>query len=394
MDILDVWFESGSSFGVLENTRGHVYPADLYLEGGDQYRGWFHSSLLVGVSYKESSPYKKVLTHGWVLDRNGKAMSKSQGNIISPQEIIQEKGAEILRLWVAMVNYKEDIRLGDEILSRVVESYRKIRNTWKFMIGVVNDFDPDKDSSGFAEFSETDIYILHKLEDLKESVLRSYRKFEFHTIYHSISNFFIVDLSSFYLSIIKDNLYCNGKDSIERRAARTVVFRLLTETVLLLAPILSFTAEEVWEHMPPFSGKERSVHLHTFPSIDRSQLNSVNLKKWEDLHDLRNSILKSIENARNEKIIGDSLESDIELSLEPRIYNELKNEKDLIKAITVVSGLEIIEGESEKITIRKYSGHKCPRCWNWFRSEEGSGHFPELCSRCNETVKEMKLGAY
>lgn len=389
-DILDVWFESGSSFGVLENYPGHQFPADLYLEGGDQYRGWFHSSLLVGISYKESSPYKTVLTHGWTLDKDGKAMSKSLGNTISPQEIIKDKGAEILRLWVAMVNYKEDIRLSNEVLSRVTESYRKIRNTWKFMLGVLEDFNPDIDKTEYSEFSELDQYILYKLEMLKKTILESYKNFEFHTIYHSISNFFVIELSSFYLSIIKDNIYCNSKSSKKRRAAQTIVFKLLSETALFLAPILSFTSEEVWAHIPDFKDKGDSIHLKNFPVIDKSDLKS-GYEKWETLIILRDNILKEIENARNEKIIGDSLEADVELLLSGEVYEKVITDSELLKNITVVSGLNISSGSSEKVIVKKFIGKKCPRCWNWFKPLNDT---TELCPRCSEVVKEMDVELY
>ncbi len=390
-DILDVWFESGSSFGVLENHKGHKFPADLYLEGGDQYRGWFHSSLLVGVSYKEASPYKSVLTHGWVLDRNGKAMSKSLGNIISPQEIIKDKGAEILRLWVAMVNYREDIKLGNEVLSRVTESYRKIRNTWKFMLGVMNDFNPDTDKTDYNEFNEIDRYILYKLENLKEVVMNSYKSFEFHTIYHSISNFFVVDLSSFYLNIIKDNLYCNDVNSSERRAAQTVVFKILTETALLLAPVLSFTTEELWENLPEYKNKEKSIHLSNFPEIDKSILENGSGINWNSIMEMRNNILKEIENARNKKIIGDSLEADIDLTVKEELYEKIKENAELLKKITVVSNLKLSSGTEENISVRKFIGEKCPRCWNWFVPDERSNDFTELCPRCSVVVKEMDI---
>jgi len=394
MDILDVWFESGSSFGVLENHEGHKFPADLYLEGGDQYRGWFHSSLLVGVSYKERSPYKTVLTHGWVLDKHGKAMSKSMGNIISPQEIIKDKGAEILRLWVAMINYKEDIKLGNEVLARVTESYRKIRNTWKFMLGVLSDFDPKTNMTDHKDFNELDRFILYKLEVLKKIILEAYKNFEFHTIYHAISNFFIVELSSFYLSITKDNIYCNAKDSIARRAAQTTIFKLLTDTSLILAPILSFTVEEVWKHIPDFDEKCESIHLNNFPKINEKDLKNTDIKKWEEIINIKNSIQKEIENARNEKIIGDSLEADVELTLTKDKYAKLKNESELIKKVTVISGLKIVSGDSEQISVTKFHGDKCPRCWNWFNRTTKDRDHSELCLRCYEMIKEINLENY
>jgi len=391
-DILDVWFESGASFGVLENYPGHKFPADLYLEGGDQYRGWFHSSLLVAVTHKGESPYKNVLTHGWALDHEGKAMSKSLGNVISPLDIIKEKGAEILRLWVAMVNYKEDVRLGSEVLSRVTESYRKIRNTWKFMLGVMADFNPDKDQVKDDQFGDLDLYILSKLEDLKTVIREAYRNYEFHTIFHAISNFFVVDLSSFYLSLIKDNVYCNGQDSPERKASQTAVFRLLLETALYLAPILSFTSEEVWEHMPHFEGKHKSIHLHNFPEMNQNVKEKSDRQRWDSLMVFRNSLLKEIETARNEKVIGDSLEAEIDLSLPEDMYRKILPDLDLLKSITGISGLNLSSGSGEKITVKKFTGKKCPRCWNWFKVEDGKTEDAPICPRCTGVVKEMELG--
>ncbi|MCK5221351.1 MAG: class I tRNA ligase family protein, partial [Candidatus Aminicenantes bacterium] len=230
-------------------------------------------------------------------------------------------------------------------------------------------------------------YILYKLEILKETILESYKNFEFHTIYHSISNFFVIDLSSFYLSIIKDNIYCNSKSSKERRSAQTIVFKLLSETALFLAPILSFTSEEVWAHIPDFKDKGDSIHLKNFPAIDKSGFESGH-EKWEALIMFRNNILKEIENARNEKIIGDSLEADVELSLSGDMYKIISNDSELLKKITVVSGLKISSGSSEKIIVKKYIGEKCPRCWNWFKPLNDK---EELCPRCSEVVKEMDI---
>ncbi|NIM15386.1 MAG: isoleucine--tRNA ligase [Candidatus Aminicenantes bacterium] len=395
MDIIDVWFESGSSFNVMENYRGHRFPADMYLEGGDQYRGWFHSSLLVAVSAKEQSPYKTVITHGWALDEQGRAMSKSLGNVMVPQTIINEKGAEILRLWVAMVNYREDIRLGNEILSRVTESYRKIRNTWKFMLGVLSDFNPEIDTLKDQNLREVDLYILSKLQQVKKKILQSYQEFEYHIIYHTISNFFTVDLSAFYLNIMKDNLYCSASNSTSRKTAQAVIFKLLKETVLLLAPVLSFTCEEVWEHMPEFRGKEASVHLHRFPEVEKKYLDRLNTPKWEDIIALRDRILKEVEEARNQKIIGDSLEAEIDMDVSEKHYDLVSGEMDLFKEILVVSKINVKQTEADetRIHIRKSGGKKCPRCWNWFTGDTSENKFPDLCLRCNHVVKEMNIDA-
>jgi len=392
-DIVDVWFESGSSFNVVENYPQHRFPPDMYLEGGDQYRGWFHSSLLVGVSARGRAPYDIVICHGWALDNKGRAMSKSLGNVIKPQTIINQKGAEILRLWVAMVNYREDIRLGDEILARVTESYRKIRNTWRFMLGVLADYQPQNDPLDDNSLREVDLYILSKLQELKKKVLNSYRQYDYHIIYHSVSNFFTVELSAFYLHFIKDNLYCNAVDSKARKTSQAVIFKLLKETVLLLAPILSFTAEEVWEHIAEFEGKEVSVHLHLFPQIEEKYSERLDSQKWEDILSLRDKILKEIEEARDKKLIGDSLEADILMQMPEKDYQLVEQNLELFKEILVVSSLIVKKSteKEEKVTVQKSTGSKCPRCWNWYNEDTSANKFPELCPRCGEVIKELNI---
>jgi isoleucyl-tRNA synthetase len=390
-DILDVWFESGASFNVIENRENHRFPADMYLEGGDQYRGWFHSSLLVGVSAKQQSPYKTVITHGWTLDQKGRAMSKSMGNMIKPQTIIDQKGAEILRLWVAMVNYKEDTKLSNEILSRVTESYRKIRNTWKFMLGVLADFDPKTETLKKENLREVDKYILHRLQEVKQKILESYKEYEYHIIYHTISNFFTVDLSAFYLNFTKDILYCNDIDSQDRKTTQAVIFVLLQETVLLLAPVLSFTSEEVWEHIADFEGMEESVHIQRFPQIDESYLGKIDTAKWQEIILLRDRILKEIEEARKQKLIGDSLESVIHLGFDGKVYDLIDENRDLFKEILVVSGIQLQNSSDETIEVKKADSAKCPRCWNWFGEDTSANTYAELCPRCNDVVKEMTI---
>jgi isoleucyl-tRNA synthetase len=394
-DILDVWFESGSSFNVIENREGHRFPADMYLEGGDQYRGWFHSSLLVGVSGRERSPYDTVITHGWALDNQGRAMSKSLGNVVKPQTIINEKGAEILRLWVAMVNYREDMRMGNEIISRVTESYRKIRNTWRFMLGVLDGYDPKNDQLGREKLREVDLYILYRLQQVKKKIADSYKNYEYHIISHTVFNFFTVDLSAFYLHFIKDNLYCSAPDSVGRKTTQAVVFKLLKETVLLIAPILSFTSEEVWEHIPDFEGKDASVHLHLFPEIEETYLNAVDEGKWEKIMMLRDRCLKEIEEARNQKLIGDSLEAELNLAFpdnkEDSLYALVSGNLDLFKEILVVADINLTKSNTDSIEVLKSEGNKCPRCWNRYKEDTSGNPFPELCPRCAAVVKEMKF---
>jgi len=386
-DILDVWFESGSSHGILQSYAGHRWPADMYLEGGDQYRGWFHSSLLVGISAMDASPYRTVITHGWVLDAAGRAMHKSLGNVIEPQSIIKDKGAEILRLWAAMVNYQEDVRFGDEILTRLSESYRKIRNTWRFMLGVLSDFNPQGNAAVCA-FSETDRYILQRLQETKARVLQAYRDFEYHAIFHTMFNFFSVDLSSFYLNFQKDNLYCNHPDDPLRRASQQVVFTMLRETLLLMAPILSFTCEEAWGFLPDYPGKAPFVHLERFPEIDETFLQAVDGEHWKNIMELRDRILKEIESARAARLIGDSLEADVEIVATGDDEKLLRENSGLFKVILVVAALTVQKGKLEKITVRKAQGRKCPRCWNWVQETPAAGAHPELCLRCATVVKE------
>ncbi|MBE0548852.1 MAG: isoleucine--tRNA ligase [Rubrivivax sp.] len=387
-DILDVWFESGSSHGILQRSAGHRWPADMYLEGGDQYRGWFHSSLLVGISALDASPYRAVITHGWVLDAEGRAMHKSLGNVIEPQSIIKDKGAEILRLWAAMVNYQEDVRFSSEILLRLSESYRKIRNTWRFMLGVLADFTPGLDPLARSAFGETDLYILQRLQEIKARVLQAYQDFEYHAIFHAMFNFFTVDLSAFYLNIQKDNLYCNRLDAPERRAAQQTVFILLRETLLLMAPILSFTCEEAWGHIPDHPGKEPFIHLQRFPEIDATLGKAVEAARWEKIMEIRDRILKEIESARAARLIGDSLEADIEITAAADDEELLRSNRELFKAILVVAALKVQAGKKEKITVRKATGCKCPRCWNRVAAAVVDPVNPELCPRCAAVVKE------
>ncbi|MCU0276729.1 MAG: class I tRNA ligase family protein, partial [Acidobacteria bacterium] len=356
-DILDVWFESGSSHGILQQRPGHRWPADLYMEGGDQYRGWFHSSLLVGLSALGASPYRAVITHGWVLD-------------------------------AAMVNYQEDVRLGKEMLQRLSESYRKIRNTWRFMLGVLADFEPGRDAVAPSALGETDRYVLQRLQEVKARALQAYADFEYHAVFHALFNFFTSDLSAFYLNFQKDNLYCNRPDAPQRRASQQAVFILLRETLLLMAPILSFTCEEAWGFLPAWPGKAPFIHLERFPQVDEALRRGVDNDRWERIMALRDRLLKEIETARAAKTIGDSLEADVEFAAAPADVELLSENRALLKDILVIAGLEVKPGTEEKITVRKAGGRKCPRCWNWVAPTPVDPVHPELCPRCAAAVKE------
>ncbi len=387
-DILDVWFESGASHSVLQYYDDHTYPSDVYLEGNDQYRGWFQSSLLVGVSARGRSPYKTVITHGWVLDEQGRAMSKSLGNVIEPQEIIKDKGAEIIRLWVAMVNYQEDLKLGDKILSGLTEAYKKIRNTWRFMLGNLNDYTPEEIKK--EELLPVDRYILEKYEELRDKIVKAYNDYSYHKIYHMIYNFFTVDLSAFYLNITKDRLYCSAPNWKERKAVQSTIFYILKNTLLLMAPILPFTTEEAWEHLPEFSQKRESIHLHLFPESNHNWLSEEEKEEWQKIEEIRELVLKNLEEIRNEKIIGDSLEAKVKLELKDDYYDTLKKYEKYLKELFVVSEVSIEKSDENKISSQKVEGKKCPRCWNYSKEIGKDKEYPELCPRCVLAVKEIE----
>ena len=399
-DILDVWFDSGvSHVAVIEKNSELNWPADLYLEGSDQHRGWFHSSLLESIGTRGKEPYKSVLTHGYVVDGKGKKMSKSAGNVIAPQKIIDQYGAEILRLWVASENYREDIRVSNEILKRLTESYRKIRNTLRYLLGNLHDFDCKEDQVPVNEMLELDRYILHRFNILREKILTAYENYEFHVFYHSFSNFCIIELSAFYLDIIKDRLYTYPAKSRERRSGQTALHILLMGMVRLIAPILSFTAEEVWNHLPKNSVDEESVHMSQFPDPENVSFDENLVKKWEFLVELKGEVSKALETSRRDKIIGHSLDSIVKLELPDNFKAIVKN--DELKYIFIVSDVVLVDsiGSEEKIFesdslqgVKVFSemhpGKKCERCWHYFEPDVKEGKANgEICSRCEDHLQ-------
>lgn len=392
-NILDVWFESGASHCVLGKRPDLPWPSDVYIEGHDQYRGWFNSSLLVSLAAKNRSPYKTCITHGFVLDEQGRAMSKSMGNFIEPEEIISKNGAEVLRLWVAMLNYKEDARFGNEILQRLVEAYRKIRNTWRFILGNLYDFSPDKESVPMDEMEILDRWILEKNSEVGRRILKAYEDYEYHIVFHAVYNFFTVGLSAFYLDVLKDRLYCSAKNSRLRKSAQTALFHLLQNSLILMAPILPFTADEAWETMPSYKGKEESVHLELFPSFQEKWLDAETGREWDDLIFLRDKVLKELEKAREQKLIGNSLDAQVRLKVPASQSSLLKKyEKDLTSLFIVSAvSLEFQSGEELEVQVLPAPGQKCQRCWNYSLSVGESKDFPDLCQRCQEVLKEMKL---
>ncbi|MDA0691650.1 MAG: isoleucine--tRNA ligase [Nitrospinae bacterium] len=400
-DILDVWFDSGVSHAaVVENNPDLQWPADLYLEGSDQHRGWFHSSLLESVGTRGKEPYKTALTHGYVVDGKGKKMSKSAGNVIAPQKIIDQFGAEVLRLWVASENYREDIRLSQEILKRLTEAYRKIRNTYRFLLGNLSDFDPQKDMVPHEQLMEIDRYILHRFKLLVDKIMKAYDEYEFHVFYQSFYSFCVVDLSAFYLDIIKDRLYTYPRTSRERRSGQTALYILLRDMTRLMAPILSFTAEEIWSYMPAGGVTEKSVHQSLFPDASELNLEDDVIRKWEMLVVLKGEVSKALEHCRREKVIGHSLDAVVQLVLPKNIRTLLNNDFEELKFIFIVSKVEVVDSldnesgvtksdvlEGVQVLPKPMGGQKCERCWNYFLEiVEGTEH-TSICPRCIKNLQ-------
>jgi len=392
-DILDVWFDSGSShLAVLGNDRWNLpWPADVYLEGGDQYRGWFHSSLLVGTGLKGSAPYRACALNGWVLDGEGKAMHKSLGNSIEPEEVIKHHGAEILRLWSASVDFNEDVRISETIQTRLTDAYRKLRNTFRYMLGNTGDFNAETDAVPATELPELDQWILLRAEDLVARCRAWYDNFEFHKIYHTVYGFCTVDLSSVYFDIIKDRLYTSAAKSKQRRAAQTALYRLLDALVRLLAPIMSFTSEEVWTHM----NRQGSVHTAYFPEpSDLSAGLPVEARKraanWDRLMEVRTDVLKSLEAARNDKLIGAPLEARLVLSANGDLYPLLAEYAEELPALFIVSQVAVGQGSSPTVgvTVERAAGTKCERCWKYTTDVGSDPNFPTICAPCAEAVTE------
>ncbi|MBI1820976.1 MAG: isoleucine--tRNA ligase [Nitrospirae bacterium] len=397
MDILDVWFDSGVSHATVLRTReGLKWPADLYLEGSDQHRGWFHSSLLTAVGIEGEPPFKSVLTHGFTVDGTGKKMSKSAGNVVAPQEIIRQYGAEILRLWVAAEDYRDDVRISSQIITQLSEAYRKIRNTCRFLMGNIHDFDLEDGEIKPEDLWEIDRWALNRLHLLIKRVRKAYTDHEFHMVFHSINNFCAVDMSSFYLDILKDRLYTFPGKSKARRAAQKVMSEIAVTLAQMMAPILSFTAEEVWTYLPEKLKSEKSVLLTEFPVENDHEIDAALSSRWEKLIQLRVEVAKSLENARAQKMIGSSLEAAVHLEASGELFGFLKEvEKDLPMLFIVsqvdVSGLfskEVNETPIGKlwVEISKAKGTKCDRCWNYSeRAGENNDH-PLLCERCVPVV--------
>jgi isoleucyl-tRNA synthetase len=395
MDILDVWFDSGVSHAAVLKARKELsWPADLYLEGSDQHRGWFQSSLLASVGTTGKAPYRTVLTHGFTVDGSGKKMSKSAGNVVAPQEVIDKYGAEVLRLWVSAADYRDDIRISQEILTHLAEAYRRIRNTCRYLLGNLFDFYPEKDRVAVEKLLEIDRWALHRLQALVQRVGKAYDDFEFHIVFHSIHNFCAVDMSAFYLDILKDRLYTAKASSTERRSGQTVLYNILTTLVRLMAPVLSFTADEVWGYMKE-GAKAKSVFLTDFPKPEEQYIDAALEARWEKLLAVRGEAAKVLEALRKDKKIGHSLDAGVTLYAGQGLYDLLKGYEKELPFIFIVSSVVVAQEADApsgaftsdvvkglKITAAPAKGQKCGRCWMYQESVGTVKEHPQICSRC------------
>ena len=391
-DILDVWFDSGSSCVAVLETRGDTlhFPADVYLEGGDQYRGWFNSSLSCGIAAHDRAPYSQIITHGWVVDGEGKKQSKSLGNVTAPQEIIDKSGAEILRLWAAAVDYTEDVRCSEEILLRVVDAYRKFRNTLRYALGNLDGFDPKNDAVPAAEMLEIDRWALASLREVSAKVTGGYERYDFQAAYNALYNFCTVTLSARYFDIIKDRLYIFAPRSTDRRSAQTALYVIADTLCRLLAPILAFTSDEAWENLP---GQDiASVHIAEFPKTEAQDASAL-MANWERLFAIRDEVLKALEEARNAKQIGSSLEAKVVLTADKDTTHFLAGYFDELRYIFIVSQVEVHEGEKPGVEIRKADGTKCERCWNYSVRVGEFSKYPTVCERCAEALTKIEGAA-
>jgi isoleucyl-tRNA synthetase len=401
-NILDVWFDSGVSHAaVLEERENLSRPADMYLEGSDQHRGWFHSSLLTSVGRTGKAPYKSVLTHGFVVDEKGHKMSKSVGNVVAPDSIIKQYGADVLRLWVASADYTGDVSISNNIIKQLSDAYRRIRNTCRFMLGNFSDFDVIKDMRSINEMSELDRFILHRLHYVVKRCIDSYEKYEFHTIYHTLHNFCTVDLSAFYLDIIKDRLYTSPAGDPLRRDAQSVMYIILNAVVKIMAPILPFTADEIYQHMPHDDDKKESIHLEPMVKLDDKWEDEKLAHIWENIRSLRAEVTKALEEARKDKLIGHPLDASLEIMLsDTQLKEQIGNLTENLNDIFIVSQAKLVDTiddtayhgqdiEGLAIKVYKAAGEKCERCWRFDETIGNDSEHPTACERCSDALKKI-----
>jgi isoleucyl-tRNA synthetase len=403
-DILDVWFDSGTSwFAVCESDadlreqykefQQSGAPTVLYLEGGDQHRGWFHSSLLTSVALRGRAPYSHVATAGWTLDEQGRAMSKSLGNGVDPVDIAQRMGGEIVRLWVASIDFREDMAASENLMARCAEIYRKLRNTFRFLLGNLAGFNPATDAVAEADLLPLDRYMLARTRELTEKILGWYAAFEFHRVYHSVNEFAIVDLSSFYLDVLKDRMYTFAPTNPARRSAQTVLWKIAETLVRLVAPILSFTSDEVWEYLPAIEGREASVHLALFPKPEEvfAEDPTPVIEEWKRLFEIRDEALRVLEEERQAKRIGKGLEAELEIAAASDQLALLEKHAAGLKEILNVSRVTVVAGDALHVAALPASGHKCARCWNFMPEVSNYGIWEKVCTRCQAALREMNV---
>lgn len=407
-DIMDVWFDSGSTWnGVLrypheESWKDMSYPCDLYLEGSDQHRGWFHSSLLTSVAVNGHAPYKAVLTHGFTMDGEGRKMSKSVGNVVAPQDVINKYGADVMRLWISSVDYQGDVRLSDKIVKSMSDVYRKIRNTFRYLLGNLSDFDPKTDSVAYADMEELDRWALLRMEQVKETVLKAYDDYEFHVMYHAVHNFCTVDLSAIYLDILKDRLYTEKADSKLRRSAQTAMYEILTTLVRLVAPVLCFTSEEVWQALPNKKEREWSVHMSDMPKVNEAYLDKELDEKWKKRLAVRSVAMKALEEARQAKVIGHPLDAEVTVYADGEAYDIVKAMEKELADFLLVSQTHIVSGTAVapenaasneegtvKASVAVCTLAKCERCWKRSADVDADPKHPGVCARCAHVLTEM-----
>lgn len=407
-DIMDVWFDSGSTWnGVLrypheESWKDMSYPCDLYLEGSDQHRGWFHSSLLTSVAVNGHAPYKAVLTHGFTMDGEGRKMSKSVGNVVAPQDVINKYGADVMRLWISSVDYQGDVRLSDKIVKSMSDVYRKIRNTFRYLLGNLSDFDPKTDSVAYADMEELDRWALLRMEQVKETVLKAYDDYEFHVMYHAVHNFCTVDLSAIYLDILKDRLYTEKADSKLRRSAQTAMYEILTTLVRLVAPVLCFTSEEVWQALPNKEEREWSVHMSDMPKVNEAYLDKALDEKWKKRLAVRSVAMKALEEARQAKVIGHPLDAEVTVYADGEAYDIVKAMEKELADFLLVSQTHIVSGTAAapenaasneegtvKASVAVCTLAKCERCWKRLADVDADPKHPGVCARCAHVLTEM-----
>lgn len=403
MDIMDVWFDSGSSHeAVCASHPDLKWPADMYLEGSDQHRGWFNSSLSTAVAVKGRAPYKTVLTHGYVVDEDGRKMSKSLGNVVSPLEVIEQMGADILRLWVSSADYRRDVAASSKILKQMTEAYRKIRNTSRYLLANLNDFDPENDKVDYNNLKEIDKWALLRLHNLIKRVTKAYEEYEFHLVYHSIHNFCVLDMSSFYLDVCKDRLYTLKPDAQERRAAQTVIYEILQAMIRLLTPVLAFTSEEIWKYMPKEKDAPISVQLTEWPEVNEDYIDLELEEKWNVILDIREEVAKALEEVRRKGEIGHSLDARVDIYPSEKAQEVLTSVQENLKTIFIVSEVVLHDATDEipedsfkqedglvAVKVTHAAGEKCERCWTYSTTVGQNVEHPTICARCAEVIKEL-----